>query len=743
MKRCASLTVALFVLSSGLSTAVQAERYWDVNGATAGGSNSTTAAGTWGVDNFWSTSSAGTAATGAWVADETAVFSAGTNVTGTYDVTLSGTQSASGLTFEEGNVTLTGGTELTLVPSAAINPDYNGDGIVDAADYVVWRKNNINGPAGYDAWRTAFGGPGGGGGGTSSIVNVASGLTATVFSPIGGTSRLQKTGAGTLHFPDLNQPNTYTGGTTISGGTLVFNGEPSSTIGVPTPLGIVPAAAVADHIIIENGATLSSTDNITTEFDFLLPTRGITIGAGGGTIDIADPAAVLRYTGLINGSEKWTKSGPGRLRLGATANPFTGGFKVTGGVLVHSSFEGNADTVPTLRGSGAAPATVVPDYVVLDGGTIEYNNTGVGSTFLSFRKGITLGANGGGLSLPGVAGDPVSNSSISSYFGRVSVEDGTTPTLYKRGHGEIRANKTDGNDQGGWDHTKLVVEEGLFRVGNLGEEGLFGKVPVSFLADAIRLDGQGTTRVDGAAAIGLTSSTVAHNAVTTTPATRGIFVEANGGTIVTSLGTGSWVFESVISGPGGVHINGNGFPVTPAGVDPNNFGTATSNIVFKGANSYAGFTNVNAGILTIDGATAKLGGGNVTVDGVNTLPGTAAVASGQLKILSSVSNAIADSAVLSLTGGGTAGVADFGYLELGAGINETVNQLLLAGTGQAAGTYGSTASAATFTNDEFFAGTGILTVISAGAGGGQGAVPEPTSIVLLILGITGMSIRRR
>jgi len=147
MKRCASLTVALFVLSSGLSTAVQAERYWDVNGATAGGSNSTTAAGTWGVDNFWSTSSAGTAATGAWVADETAVFSAGTNVTGTYDVTLSGTQSASGLTFEEGNVTLTGGTELTLVPSAAINPDYNGDGIVDAADYVVWRKNNINGPA--------------------------------------------------------------------------------------------------------------------------------------------------------------------------------------------------------------------------------------------------------------------------------------------------------------------------------------------------------------------------------------------------------------------------------------------------------------------------------------------------------------------------------------------------------------------------------------------------------------------
>jgi hypothetical protein len=43
--------------------------------------------------------------------------------------------------------------------------DYNGDGAVDAADYVVWRKNNINGQQGYDDWRANFGrtsGPGSG-----------------------------------------------------------------------------------------------------------------------------------------------------------------------------------------------------------------------------------------------------------------------------------------------------------------------------------------------------------------------------------------------------------------------------------------------------------------------------------------------------------------------------------------------------------------------------------------------------
>jgi hypothetical protein len=35
--------------------------------------------------------------------------------------------------------------------------DYNNDGSVDAADYVVWRKNDINGQQGYDDWRTNFG----------------------------------------------------------------------------------------------------------------------------------------------------------------------------------------------------------------------------------------------------------------------------------------------------------------------------------------------------------------------------------------------------------------------------------------------------------------------------------------------------------------------------------------------------------------------------------------------------------
>ncbi|MEX2310361.1 MAG: PEP-CTERM sorting domain-containing protein [Pirellulales bacterium] len=48
--------------------------------------------------------------------------------------------------------------------------DHNGDGSVDAADYVVWRKNDINGQQGYDDWRMNFGSSLAGGASIASAV---------------------------------------------------------------------------------------------------------------------------------------------------------------------------------------------------------------------------------------------------------------------------------------------------------------------------------------------------------------------------------------------------------------------------------------------------------------------------------------------------------------------------------------------------------------------------------------------
>ena len=62
--------------------------------------------------------------------------------------------------------------------------------------------------------------------------------------------------------------------------------------------------------------------------------------------------------------------------------------------------------------------------------------------------------------------------------------------------------------------------------------------------------------------------------------------------------------------------------------------------------------------------------------------------------------------------------------------------LFLNGVAQAEGTYGSTSSSATFKNDEFFSGDGIITVA---------AVPEPGTTALLLgaLGIFGFQYLRR
>jgi autotransporter-associated beta strand protein len=155
--------------------------------------------------------------------------------------------------------------------------------------------------------------------------------------------------------------------------------------------------------------------------------------------------------------------------------------------------------------------------------------------------------------------------------------------------------------------------------------------------------------------------------------------------------------------------------------DPLNQGTLT----LTSDNSYLGGTTIIQGTLILNAAAADLGTGNVTVDGVST-GASGSVANGKLTIQTGVLNAISDSAILTLTGGTGTGLADGGFATLSSGINETVRGLVLGGISQGPGTYGSTASAATFKSpafDEYFStdGTGIITV-----------VPEPGAAAMLL-----------
>jgi hypothetical protein len=81
------------------------------------------------------------------------------------------------------------GIVVTFGPQAPLLPgDHNQDGTVDAADYVVWRKNPdaFGGGAGYSAWRTNFGRLAGSGSSATGSANSAVPEPATLL--LGGVA---------------------------------------------------------------------------------------------------------------------------------------------------------------------------------------------------------------------------------------------------------------------------------------------------------------------------------------------------------------------------------------------------------------------------------------------------------------------------------------------------------------------------------------------------------------------------
>ncbi len=174
MKPALQLLALMFCLATG--NHVQAGvRYWDGNGDTPGAGLTPT--GTWGTNAYWNTNAEGTAVTTAWTANDTAVFSAGADATDPFTVFVTASQIVGGLTFEEGAVTISGGS---LLPNVSPFP-------------------------------------------------VAAHVNATIDSVLVGGRPLFKTGTGTL---TLNGTNTYAGLTTVSSGVLAVGN--SSALGTTT-----------------------------------------------------------------------------------------------------------------------------------------------------------------------------------------------------------------------------------------------------------------------------------------------------------------------------------------------------------------------------------------------------------------------------------------------------------------------------------------------------------------------------
>src|SRR3954471_12443724 len=98
MRCCALLFATLLIIATSATVATAQTKYWDVDGLSHAGAGSTTPNGTWSTSTtHWNTDSTGLGIPAAWTDGSIAAFSAGTDATGTYTVTVSGTQNLSGL----------------------------------------------------------------------------------------------------------------------------------------------------------------------------------------------------------------------------------------------------------------------------------------------------------------------------------------------------------------------------------------------------------------------------------------------------------------------------------------------------------------------------------------------------------------------------------------------------------------------------------------------------------------------
>jgi outer membrane autotransporter protein len=187
----------------------------------------------------------------------------------------------------------------------------------------------------------------------NGLVRFQQNSDGTYSGLVSGTGAIEKSGAGTLTLaPSASGGNAYSGGTTITQGTL--------SVAADNALGSSSGA------LTFNGGTLQ----LGSSFN-LSPGRAITITANNGTIDTQNFDSTIAQN--ITGAGLLTKLGSGTLTMNGNGS-YTGGTHVNEGVLI----VGDGSVVPSAL-SGGGPVAVAAGATLGGYGSVNGNVTNNGT----------------------------------------------------------------------------------------------------------------------------------------------------------------------------------------------------------------------------------------------------------------------------------------------------------------------------------------------------------------------------
>ncbi|WP_035610491.1 autotransporter-associated beta strand repeat-containing protein [Haloferula sp. BvORR071] len=561
-----------------------------------------------------------------------------------------------------------------------------------------------------------------------TVNNTTNPYTFTGTGSISGATLLSKDGAGAL---TIATANSYTGGTLMNAGTLNINN--------PTALGTGTLFFTGGTLNNTSGADIVMTGNILQNWDADLTFTGtnsldmgtgaVTLGGEGDDRTVTVSANNLAIGKINTGFRGLIKQGAGKLEVTSTGIGAAG--SVVGGVLnvAAGTLQINRSN-STADGSGDfTSAGLIGSGTLINGSAVErwyFTNQADGTQDFS---GVLANGNAGPLGFnKSGAGTQILSGNSMTYTGQTTL-----------GGGELKITGT--NTGAG---TPVVVNSGKLTLASnqgLGTTSLvrLNGVDLSTLEFASDTDGTAYNLAMGTgSAISIVSNRATPGAginhtLTTQSLNNGLgggVVNITSGPNVTS-GTARITFTQLGFGAGSVQtttLNPTTASVTigDVGKQNNNFsqtlglgGTSSDNFV-TGV-----ISNGPAIVAPNFVAVLKSNTSTWTLSGANTYTGTTTVSGGTLIITNPV---LADGAAVNLNTGGT--------LNLPYAGTDTVDSLLIDGTLQAPGTWGSLASSAQH-KTALITGTGILLATNGTAVSGYSSWATSFSLDPLTTGAPG------